>query len=117
MTPAHADSLFDECIDACEEALHACQACAAYDIRDASPGMAQCSLINLDCADACAATLNALARHSDHHGDFCALCSHLCRVCSEECGKHDHQHCRKCKEACDRCAAACAKHASEKHAA
>ena len=107
---------FEECIEACEQALHACQECAASDIRDVDPGMARCALLNLDCADMCAATLNALARQSAHHGDFCALCAHLCRACAEECGQHEHEHCAKCKKACERCAAACAKHASERHA-
>lgn len=105
-----------ECIEACEEALHACQECAAADIRDASEQRAGCALINLDCADMCSATLKALARGSEHHGDFCALCAHLCRVCAAECGQHSHDHCARCKVACERCAQACSKHANEKHA-
>lgn len=101
------------CIEACEEALHACQECAAADIREG--GGAQCALINLDCADICAATLKALARGSDHHGDFCALCAHLCRVCAQACASHadKHSHCARCKQACEACAAACDKHARE----
>lgn len=106
---------FDACIEACEEALHACQECAAADIRDPDPAMAQCSLLNLDCADICAATLNVLARRSEHHGDFCAVCAHLCRACAEECSQHEHEHCARCKEACERCAAECERHAAEQH--
>ena len=101
------------CIEAVEEALHASQHCASHDIREGHTG---CALINLDCADACAATLNALARHSAHHGDFCALCAHLCDEAASECEKHadQHEHCRMCAEACRKCAAECRKHASEK---
>lgn len=113
-TESRADLL--ACIEACEEALHACQECAAADIRDAQADRAGCALINLDCADACAATLNALARRSSHHGDFCALCAHVCRTCAAECAKHTHAHCLRCKEACERCAQACDAHAREKHA-
>jgi hypothetical protein len=112
----HPEQDFDECIEACEEALHYTQRCAAADIRELDPAMAQCALLCLDCADICAATLNVLARHSPHHGDFCAVCAHICRACAAECAKHDHDHCRQCKAACELCAVACARHASEKHA-
>jgi hypothetical protein len=105
----------DDCIKACAEALQACEACAAADIQADADSMARCALINMDCADICAATLRALARRSPHHGDFCAICAHICRACADECAKHKHEHCVRCKEACQRCASACAKHASESH--
>lgn len=103
------------CIEACEEAIHACQTCAAADIRE---GSAQCALINLDCADICSATMNALARRSAHHGDFCKLCAHICRQCAAACAVHAqaHAHCAQCQSACEKCAAECDKHASEAHA-
>ncbi|MCA1247974.1 four-helix bundle copper-binding protein [Massilia sp. MS-15] len=102
------------CIQACQEALRACQVCAAADIRE---NQNHCALINLDCADICAATANAMLRDSPHHGDFCALCAHLCRACAAECGKHAamHRHCAECQAACERCAAECDKHARERH--
>ncbi len=102
------------CIEACEEAIHACQECAAADIRE---GDGDCALINLDCADICSATMNALARGSVHHGDFCRLCAHICRACAAECAKHaeHHAHCARCQQACEKCAAECAKHAGEAH--
>jgi hypothetical protein len=104
-----------DCIEACEEAIHASQACAAADIRE---GSAQCALINLDCADICSATMNALARNSAHHGDFCKLCAHICRQCAAACAAHakEHKHCAICQSACEKCAAACEKHAAEAHA-
>ena len=102
------------CIAACPEALRACQACVAGDLRD---GSIDCIPVNLDCADICAATLNALARGSAHHGDFCALCAHVCRACAAKCAQHAamHKHCSECQAACERCAAECDKHAREKH--
>ena len=103
------------CITACQDALRACLDCAASDLSDVNPHMAQCALINLDCADACDATLKALARRSIHHGDFCALCQHLCRACAVECAKHKTDHCLRCRQACEHCAEACAKHATERH--
>ncbi|MBC7700479.1 four-helix bundle copper-binding protein [Aquabacterium sp.] len=115
---AHQDTPqdFDECIEACEEALHFSQQCAAADIREADPAMVKCALLCLDCADICATTLKAMARRSNHHGDFCALCAHICRACADECARHDHVHCKQCQAACEACAVACAKHASERHA-
>ncbi|MBA4066892.1 MAG: four-helix bundle copper-binding protein [Isosphaera sp.] len=96
------------CIEACEECLHQYQHRAVECINE---GMADCTLLDLGCADACAAALNAMARESAHHGDFCALCAHLCEACATECEKHasKHGHCR-------RCAAECKKHATEAHA-
>jgi hypothetical protein len=100
------------CIEACEEAIHASQACAAADIRE---GNGDCALINLDCADICTATMNALARGSEHHGDFCRLCAHICRTCAAACAVHakEHAHCARCQRACEICAAECDKHAKE----
>jgi hypothetical protein len=101
------------CIEACEEAIHATQACAAADIRENAG--ANCALINLDCADICIATMNALARESVHHPDFCALCAHICTECAKACATHadKHAHCAACKAACEACAAACRKHSRE----
>lgn len=100
------------CIEACEEAIHASQACAAADIRE---GNGHCALINLDCADICTATMNALARGSEHHGDFCRLCAHICRTCAAACAMHakEHAHCALCQQACEKCAIECDKHAKE----
>jgi hypothetical protein len=104
------------CIDACQAALRACQECAAADV-DEGPDMSGCALVNLDCADMCAATINALSRRSEHHGDFCALCAHLCRACAAACEPHapKHAHCARCLDACRACAAECQKHAAERH--
>ena len=109
------DKNLQACIEACEEAIHASQACAAADIREG--GGANCALINLDCADICTATMNALARGSEHHGDLCALSAHICTMCAQACAAHadKHAHCAACKTACENCAAACAKHARERH--
>lgn len=106
----------EPCIAAVQRALTACLHCAAQDLRDGhADSMAQCALINLDCADICQATLGALARRSKHHGDFCAICAHLCRACATECALHDTEHCRACMAACEQCARACAEHAGERH--
>jgi hypothetical protein len=102
------------CIAACEEAIRACQVCAAEDIR---AGTSLCALIALDCADICTATMNAMARRSVHHGDFCSICAHICRACASACALHAdvHAHCAACMTACEKCAAECVKHVKERH--
>jgi hypothetical protein len=104
----------ENCIAACQEAIRACQTCAAADIR---AGTSLCALINLDCADMCTATINSMARFSVHHGDFCAICAHICRACATACAPHAAtlEHCARCMEACEKCATECAKHAKERH--
>ena len=107
---------FERCIQACQNALRACQECAAADIAEGA-NMSGCARVNLDCADICAATANVLARRSEHHGDFCAVCAHLCRACTAACEPHaaKHAHCARCRDACRACADECQKHAAERH--
>ncbi|WLI91270.1 four-helix bundle copper-binding protein [Massilia sp. R2A-15] len=104
----------ENCIAACAAAIAACQACAAGDIR---AGTSLCALINLDCIDICTATMNAMARGSEHHGDFCTVCAHICRACATACAAHAqvHEHCAVCMRACEHCASECMKHAKERH--
>jgi hypothetical protein len=104
----------ENAIAACQEAIRACQTCAAADIR---AGTSLCALINLDCADICAATMNSMARRSIHHGDFCAICAHICRACAAACEPHadTHAHCAACQLACEKCASECVKHVKERH--
>lgn len=102
-------------IQACEDALRATQICANACIRSGDRMLERCALLDLDCAAICQATLSALTRGSEHHGDFCALCAHICRACAEECEQHVHAHCKRCAQACRACADACAVHAGERH--
>ena len=106
---------FQQCIKACQMAILACQECCSIDIREG--GIAKCALINLDCAEICAITVNSMARGSVHHADFCALCAHLCRECAAACALHSESkaHCARCKQACETCAKECDKHASLKY--
>lgn len=106
----------EPCMKACAQALLATRQCANACIRSGDRLLEACALIDLDCAAQCEATIGALSRESPHHGDFCALCAHLCRACAEECEKHEHHaHCKRCAEACRACAAACEPHAGERH--
>lgn len=103
---------FHGCIQACEDVIHASQACAAAAIRE---GNGNSAFTNLDCADICTATMNALARGSKYHGDFCRLCAHICRTCAAACSLHakEHAHCVTSQRACEKCAVECDKHTAE----
>jgi hypothetical protein len=35
------------------------------------------------------------------------VCEKACRMCAEECNKHNYDHCRTCAEMCTACADAC----------
>lgn len=79
-TPATTEDL-SACVAACLAALEQSQACANACIRSGDRMLENCALMSLDCAAICQATLNVLLRQSDHHGDFCALCQHICNAC------------------------------------
>lgn len=104
------------CVAACLAALEQAQSCANACIRSGDRSLEACALAALDCASICEPTLGVLLRQSPHHGDFCALCQHICRVCAEACEQHQHAHCRRCAAACRACESACAVHAGERHA-
>lgn len=91
-TPATTEDL-SACVAACLAALEQSQACANACIRSGDRMLENCALLSLDCAAICQATLNVLLRQSDHHGDFCALCQHICNACARECEQHQHAHC------------------------
>ena len=75
--------------------------------------LARCIRLNLDCADACAATGRIVARQTEPELALvrAALeaCAAACRACAEECERHaaHHEHCRVCAEECRRCEEAC----------
>ena len=99
------------CIQACQEALRACQACVAGDIRDNN---GECIAINLDCADICEMTGRVLSRQTAYDAAVTRAvleaCATACKSCGDECaqhGEHGMQHCQVCAEACRRCEQAC----------
>lgn len=63
----------------------------------------------IDCAEACRAAADAMARGSGLHGQVCALCARACAMCAESCERIDAQdeQMRVCIEACRRCERSC----------
>jgi hypothetical protein len=92
------------CVLACEHCATAC-----LDEEDVQM-MTACIKLDRDCADICAQAARLLQRDSVIAHQYLVLCEEICRLCADECGKHDHEHCRQCAEACQICADACHEH-------
>jgi hypothetical protein len=93
----------------CEAACVICaDACLSEsDVQE----LAACISLNNECADVCSATARVVARvghqQSAVTGMLLETCREACRMCAEECEKHDHEHCTLCAESCRRCELAC----------
>jgi hypothetical protein len=89
----------------------ACEHCASACLKESDVQMmTQCISLDRDCADICAQAARLLQRDSVIAHQYLVLCEEICRLCADECGKHDHEHCRQCAEACRVCAEACHEH-------
>lgn len=81
-------------------------ACLAEDMD-----MTQCIRTCLDCADICGATARVATRRAGSNEDMLRAqlqaCITACRICAEECERHDHEHCRMCAQMCRECLADC----------
>lgn len=112
-SPNPAGDALVNCIDACFDCAQTCIPCADGCLGEKGvPGLSQCIRLNLDCADACAATGSALTRRTHTNPALIRrmteTCAELCRACADECERHaeEHRRCRICAEACRACAAA-----------
>lgn len=92
------------CVLACEHCATACL--QEEDVKM----MAGCIRLDRDCADMCTLAARLLQRDSVIAHQFLLLCEEICRLCADECGKHQHDHCRQCAAACRECADACHAH-------
>ena len=100
-----------KCALACEMCSSAC-----LDEKDVTM-MARCIELDRDCADICFQASRLLQRDAEIAHHYLTMCEEICRLCAEECGKHDMDHCKKCSEACSQCADACHAHLEIIHAA
>ncbi len=92
------------CVSACEHCATACL--QEEDVKM----MANCIRLDRDCADICTQAVRLLQRDSNIAHQYLLLCEEICRLCADECGRHDAEHCRKCAEDCRACAEACHAH-------
>lgn len=93
------------CAAACEACMDACL--SEEDIKK----MVRCIRLDRDCAKICYVTASFVASNSDHASHLIKECEEICRLCREECEKHDMQHCEECAWACKECEEACRSYA------
>ncbi|MFN6945610.1 MAG: four-helix bundle copper-binding protein [Cytophagaceae bacterium] len=90
------------------ECAMACEHCASSCLKEEQvKKMSRCIQLDRDCADICLQAARLLKRNSEISLPFLLICEKICRMCAEECGKHENEHCKKCAEACLKCAEAC----------
>lgn len=105
---AEMTSLVQELMD-CEATCIVC-ADACLSEQDVQT-LAKCIALNIECADMCASSAKSALRVG--HIDPTIMRAHLetcresCRMCAEECERHDLEHCRVCAESCHSCERAC----------
>ena len=97
-----------------DQLLHCAQHCemnaaACLDDDNVTP-VAHCIELSRDCADICILSARLLLRDSESAHQMLAECEAACRLCADECGKHEHEHCKRCAEACKNTAEACHAH-------
>jgi hypothetical protein len=99
---------FKNCIDACLACAIQCEHCGTECLKEEDVGMmAQCILLDRECAEACYATARLLSIGGDHATLFCNACAEICEACAAECAQHDADHCKRCAEECRKCAEEC----------
>ena len=102
---------FQTVIEALNDCVQACNACATDDLREDDVQMlTTCIQLDRDCADICAITSAYLSRESEFASALAKQCAIVCDACAKECEKHSHMdHCKECAEVCRVCSNECRK--------
>jgi hypothetical protein len=93
----------------CAAICNSCaDACSAEEMD-----MRACIRLCSDCSDVCTALYRVASRRTAGNVPvieaMLEACVTACRVCAEECEKHDDAHCRRCARMCRECLADCEK--------
>lgn len=98
----------NEYLRACNDCAAACLQCATLCLKELNlVPLVKCILLDMECADMCRHTSQAIARGDSHLHAISLLCAEICEKCAVECGQHAMNHCQHCCETCKRCAVAC----------
>lgn len=85
-----------------------CEACAALCLKDSNVGnMVRCAELARDCADTCFQAARLIIRRSEIADNYLSACEEICRLCADECRRHETEHCQICAAACESCADSC----------
>jgi hypothetical protein len=86
----------------------ACEACSAACLNEKENAhMMRCIELTRDCADSCFQAARFIMRKSEIADQYLTICEEACKICAEECRKHNHDHCELCAEACESCSESC----------
>ncbi|XYH94672.1 four-helix bundle copper-binding protein [Sorangium sp. So ce1128] len=95
-------------IDSALACATACEHCASSCLREKDVAMmAECILLDRDCADLCRLVAAFAGRGSRFVPELAAQLARVCLACAEECARHEATHCQACAEACRQCAEMC----------
>ena len=85
-----------------------CEACTASCLSENDvTAMAVCIELSRDCADLCYQASRFAMRNSEILEPYLQMVEEVCRMCADECNKHQEEHCKICAESCERCADVC----------
>jgi hypothetical protein len=93
----------------CAAICNSCaDACSAEEMD-----MRRCIRLCSDCSDVCTALYRVATRRTDENvaviRSILETCITACRLCAEECARHDDAHCQRCATMCRECMDDCQK--------
>lgn len=103
------------CIKMCLDCHAACTQVASHMLHGGSGHSEAAHLVALlDCAQACLAHADFMARRSPHHAALAGICAELCNACASMCEQHAAQDAemQQCAQTCRQCAGSCQKMAT-----
>lgn len=103
----HLDDETRNCIDACFEAIQACEWCADECIEMGDEEMTRCIRLCRDVTGAATLLIQYIARTSNYTPELAEVCAGTAEECAEECARHDVEHCQVCAAVLRDCAEAC----------
>lgn len=84
-----------------------CEQCATGGMENENVMLSECRSLGRNCADICFHVSRMIVKGPMVTTDILAACEKACRMCMEECRKHEMDLCRTCAYACKRCAQTC----------
>lgn len=107
----HKDPQDDALIQTLIDCARSCDYCATACLQESNVQMmTRCIALDRDCSDICYQAARLLERNAEISHQYLVICEEICRMCAEECGKHQDEHCQACAQACQKCADACHQH-------
>ncbi|MGE5400944.1 MAG: four-helix bundle copper-binding protein [Ignavibacteriales bacterium] len=107
----------DSLIQTMLECVRTCEMCADACLHEENVKMlSRCIKLDMDCADICTVGARLIQRNSEIAPKFIQMCADVCKMCEEECEKHQdmHKHCKMCADACRKCYNECKSYREEK---